>query len=365
MTTTLSIPATAEDLTPAWLTAALQDAGVLGDRQVTAVEREPVGQGIGVLCQLFRLRPTYEGAPASAPASVIAKLPSPIEQTRQMATAFKFYEREVRFYQGFSDEIALPTAHAYVARFDPATGNFVLLLEDLATQRLGDQLAGATLEESRLLVEALAKHHAQWWNHPRLAELDWMPEGDSEINKAGLSLYPMALPSYMERFGDALPDGIADVAQRLTAETSALLDKVSAGPATICHGDWRLDNLFFGTAPGAAPFTAVDWQIAVKTVGTYDLGYFMSQSVDVDLRRAHERDLMALYYDTLRAGGVQDYSHDQFIEDYRTTLAFCLVYPVMGGGLGDLSNERGVALAKAMTERCAAAIRDWDAASVL
>ncbi len=365
MTTTLPIPATADDLTAEWLTAALRDAGVLGDGRVTTVARETVGQGIGVLCQLFRLRPTYDGAPPTAPASVIAKLPSASEQTRQMATAFKFYEREVRFYDEFAHEVALPTARAYVARFDPATGNFVLLLEDLATHRLGDQLAGATLAESRLLVESLAQHHAQWWNHPRLPELDWIPKGDSEINKAGLSLYPMALPSYMERFGDALPAGIAPLAERLTRETSALLDRMSAGPATICHGDWRLDNLFFGAAPGAPPFTAVDWQIAVQTVGTYDLGYFTSQSMDVDLRRAHERELMDLYYDTLRAGGVEDYSHDQFIEDYRATLAFCLVYPVMGGGLGDLSNERGVALARAMTDRCAAAIQDWDAAAVL
>ena len=40
---------------------------------------------------------------------------------------------------------------------------------------------------------------------------------------------------------------------------------------------------------------------------------------------------------------------------------FCLCYPVIGGGLGDVSNERGVALAQAMTDRCVSAIRDWKA----
>ena len=40
---------------------------------------------------------------------------------------------------------------------------------------------------------------------------------------------------------------------------------------------------------------------------------------------------------------------------------FCLCYPVIGGGLGDVANERGVALAKAMTKRCVSAIRDWKA----
>ena len=49
------------------------------------------------------------------------------------------------------------------------------------------------------------------------------------------------------------------------------------------------------------------------------------------------------------------------IDDYQWTLMFCLCYPVMGGGLGDVANERGMALARAMTDRCVAAIRDWKA----
>jgi hypothetical protein len=62
---------------------------------------------------------------------------------------------------------------------------------------------------------------------------------------------------------------------------------------------------------------------------------------------------------------VQGYSFDQCLEDYRWTLLFCFAYPVIGGTMGDLSNERGVALATAMMERSATAIMDWDAGKLL
>jgi hypothetical protein len=39
----------------------------------------------------------------------------------------------------------------------------------------------------------------------------------------------------------------------------------------------------------------------------------------------------------------------------------CLCYPVLAGGFGDPSNDRGVGLVQAMTERSISAIRDWKA----
>jgi hypothetical protein len=62
---------------------------------------------------------------------------------------------------------------------------------------------------------------------------------------------------------------------------------------------------------------------------------------------------------------VRGYSFEQCLADYRRAVLFCFVYPVMAGGLGDLSNARGHALAGAMAERSAAAILDWGALALL
>lgn len=362
-----SIPTGPHDLTPDWMTSALRAADLLEEgSSVRDAQLTPVGQGVGVLCQLFRVALTYDGsATADAPATVIAKLPSPERQTRDMAQAFKFYEREVRFYDELAGSLAIPTPRAFMRAFDPETGDFVLLLEDLGGLRMGDQVVGASEADCDLLVRSLAQHHAPWWNDPRLARLTWLPTAGSDLNKSGMTLYPVALPGFLAAFGDQLPPAVVALAERFVGAADGILDRFERRDRTICHGDWRLDNFFFGTGDGQPPLMVIDWQIALQAPGTYDLGYFMSQSVDVHTRRKLERGLIDLYYDLLLEGGVRGYSREQLLDDYRWTLLFCLAYPVMSAGMGDLANERGVALNRAMTERCLAAIEDWDCAALI
>jgi hypothetical protein len=363
--TTVSLPNTLAAFTPEWITWALQEQGLIGDSRVTEVQTEPIGQGVGVLCQLARLTLTYDRPPASGPATVVVKIPSGDPQTRAMASAFQFYEREVRFYAELAAQVALRTPHCYYHAFDSASGDFVLMLEDMAFARLADQLQACPLEEAQIAIDELVKLHAEWWDSPKLAELTWVPESRDPINKAGLAFYPAAWPLFVERFGKDLPADILSIGERIGAQATAILDRFSTGPMTLCHGDYRADNFFFARREGDAPLAIIDWQIAIRGVGTYDVGYFMTQSMDIAVRRAHEMDLLKRYHAGLVERGVKGYSFDQCLVDYRWTVLFCFAYPVMGGGLGDLSNERGHALAAAMMHRSAAAIADWKAGELL
>ncbi len=72
---------------------------------------------------------------------------------------------------------------------------------------------------------------------------------------------------------------------------------------TICHGDFRLDNMLFG-ADGS--FALIDWQMAMRVPGSSDLVYFLVTNLSPEVRRLHEWELIDLYLDTLRAEGVGD-----------------------------------------------------------
>lgn len=363
--TAMALPAGPDLITPEWLTTALRERGYIADASVTSVETEPIGQGVGLLCQLARLTPVYDRDEPSAPRSMVVKLPTHDPQTRAMVNIFRFYEREVRFYRELAPEIGLKTAACYYGEVDGTTGDFALLLEDLATARLGDQLHGCAIDDAKLAIRELAAMHASWWNSPRLDTLAWMPESSDPINKAGVSLYPRAWPLFMVRIGDKLPAQMTAIGEKLGTQITGILDRFVEGPRTLCHGDYRLDNLFFQTTSAPAPLSVIDWQIAIKGVGTYDIGYFMSQSMDIEVRRKHEQDILKMYHELLCEGGVTGYTFDQLLSDYRWTLLFCFAYPVMGGGMGDLSNERGYALATTMMNRSAAAILDWNAGDLL
>ena len=60
------------------------------------------------------------------------------------------------------------------------------------------------------------------------------------------------------------------------------------------HGDYRLENFLFGPE-GSDELCVLDWQIVSVGSGARDLAYFVSQNLLPEMRRKHEKDLLALY----------------------------------------------------------------------
>jgi hypothetical protein len=108
-----------------------------------------------------------------------------------------------------------------------------------------------------------------------------------------------------------------------------------------------------------------DWQAICKSCGPHDFSYFMSQNLRTEERREHENGLVERYVERLREGGVEGYSLDQCWADYRIATLYFFHYAVVIAGTLDLSNERGVKLARVLAERSSAAIEDLEALDLL
>ena len=286
----------------------------------------------------------------------MAKFPSAVQENRDLAIQLNYHEREVRFYEEIAGEVELRTPRRYFSRLDAKGEEFVLLMEDMHPARVGNQVSGCPPDEAAETMERMARFHAAWWDSDRLSAVDWIPLGNDPVNQSAEQAYQDAWPAFVENFGDRLTEKAMSVAERLTTKIIAIENAFTEPPMTICHGDLRYDNLFF--SPGE--MTVADWQIVLRARGTYDLGYFMSQSVNSEDRRACEMDIVRLYHDTLVEHGVRGYGFDECMKDYRMAAMFCLVYPVIVCGSLDLANERGVALATAMLDRSVATIIDLD-----
>ncbi len=133
--------------------------------------------------------------------------------------------------------------------------------------------------------------------------------------------------------------------RRLSARRSptSSTGSIENRPTTIAHTDFRLDNFFFDHADGS-PVTIIDWQLSVRNVGAIDVGYFLGESLSIEDRRAHERDLLERYHDGLVAGGVTGYSFDDLYDDYRMSLVTQLTIPVIGSSMDLGQRARGAAL---------------------
>tara|TARA_B110000438_G_C15772070_1_gene632368 strand:- start:256 stop:1356 length:1101 start_codon:yes stop_codon:yes gene_type:complete len=352
-------PSIIDEVSEAWLTEELKKAGIQ-NCEISHFDLEIIGQGVGIMGLLYRLSLTYKHQLENddsdqRPDSLIIKIPAPHEQTRFVARTFMFYGKEVAFYKHAARDTPLGTPKCYSAHHDEESDDFILILEDLEGAEVFSQLDGCPIGHAEIAVEALARHHAEFWETPRFEnDLSWVPNGwDPPFPQAVSQGFAAAWPNCMNTFGEKITSRIKEVGEKFPNMTSEMME-FNNTPVTLAHGDFRLDNIFFQ----GSQLKVIDWQICVRTVGGYDLGYFMSQSLNIEDRRSQETALLEKYRETLINLGI-NYPKDQLLEDYRRSVLFCLTYPVQASGV-ELVNERAVQLVTEMLNRVATAIEDLD-----
>lgn len=364
-----AVPAATEDASAEFMTHALRAGGVIdADTSVAEVEHDRIGEGVGLMCNLARLTLRYKGPAHDAPSSVVLKVPSNFPENRHVGDQLNFYEREGRFYEQVSESLPVRTPHCWFNHIDTAADEFALVLEDFGDRTMVSQIAGIDVERAIEAVRALALVHAEYWQSPALDALTWMPRSvDPHIISAGQQ-YRLAWDRFVEVFGDAMPDGAIALGQRVGATwEEAQTAMFEEAPTTLCHGDFRGDNLMFDdSATGREHVGILDWQIAYRGGAIGDICYLVTQSMSVDDRRAHERSILDAWYDSLSSAlgaAPEGYPVDQAWTDYRRATGNMTVYGVVAGGALDPSNERGKELVTLMASRSFTAALDLDAAT--
>lgn len=309
-----SIPTSPEAITPEWLTARV------GGR-VDSIEVEPVLDRSGVNGEMYRLR--LRGA--DVPASVMAKFPSVRPAARGVATYQRWYEREVRFYLELAGSTPMRTPRCLAAEIAP-NDDFILLLEDLGALPQGDQVAGCTLREASRAIEAAAVLHARWWE-PEPAAHAWLPFTTVGLDRAR----PVAgaFARAWATVGGVVPERARVAIDRGVAAYPDLLAEVSQGPVTLCHGDYRLDNVFFDPAQDSE-VVAFDWQFACRARGTYDIAYFLALDLDPSLLADHRDAFLAEYVSGLEARAVHGYTLEACRHDYAVSLVLATAVFAIG-----------------------------------
>jgi hypothetical protein len=365
------VPTTTEGATAEFVTAALRSTGVIdGDTVVAEVEHDRIGEGVGLMCELARLTLRYGGPAHEAPSSVILKVPSNLPENRGIGDHFRFYEREGRFYEHLGGKVAARTPDCLFNHIDTDRGEFVLLLEDFGDRTMVSQIAGIDPARAVEAARAIGRVHAQFWRSPAMDDFGWMPRAvDPEVLGAAQS-FREAWPLFLDRFGDDLPDGAVALGERVGATwESTIHDMFETSPITVCHGDFRADNLMFDdTVDDEGHVGVLDWQLAYRGDGVGDIAYLITQSMTAEARREHDHEIVAAWHDQLCStlGGEPDgYPFDQAWQDYRRGTASMTALAVIGGAQLDPANERGRELVHDMAVRSFSAALELDAASLL
>ena len=342
----MTIPRTVDDLTPQWCSDAL-------GREITTVVPTPLGVGVGLVGQLFRLELDGPGGAQT----IVAKMAAPTDEGRFVATVLNMYGREASFYEQLSPRTTVGHPACFHSQHDPETQDAVLLLEDVSVRgRVVDQLKGCSVSDARPAIRSLANLHACFWDDASLDDVDWLLRlADDPYPAAVAFAYETAWPRVQEFFPEQMTPQVQSFGDRYAEQIPALFAQLSEPPLVLAHGDWRLDNLFFTDDE----VIAVDWQLIDRSVGPRDLAYFATQSANVPDRAGHE-ELFATYMGDLADRGVTPNEKWAF-EMYRYGAMLGFVYPVIAAGALTVEDPRHLALTREMLIRCVTALEALDA----
>ncbi|MCL5058747.1 MAG: ecdysteroid 22-kinase family protein [Actinobacteria bacterium] len=304
-------------VTSEWLTDVLRYSGTLTDGEVVSFVTTSI-TGTGLMSRVFRFELTYSKPDPNYPQTVVAKFPSLDEYSLGLAAAQNFYTFEVNFYNEIKPVVGIKTCNAYFADIDPNDNTkFVIVMENMVPPySMGDQDVGCTVEEADVALRELARLHGPLWGDPRLKNMTWMRKKVApDVLKFEESLYQSYLPPFLERFSGRLDSASIDLLERLGKSYSKVF--VSDTPQTVIHGDFRFDNFLIKKIEGGVDVAIVDWQIMQLGHGACDVAYFIGSSLTGTVRKEHEQTLLKTYYNELCRQGVDNYSFDQFFNDYR------------------------------------------------
>ena len=337
------------ELTAEWLSANL-DTGPVGGFTVERI-------GTGQMSECYRVALTYDTAAgrAAGPSSVILKVAAADPNSRQTGKAMGLYEREVRFYTDIAPRLSgtsVATCHA--AGFDAESGTFHLLLDDAAPATVGDEIRGATVQQARVALEQLGRFHGRLLGD---ASADWLVR-DNPVNQASMSALYSA---FVGRYADRIAPEHRAVCERLVEVFDAYLaaDAAADQPRGVLHGDYRLDNLLFGTD---RPLTVVDWQTVTWGPVLTDVAYFLGCALTDDVRRDNYEALLSAYHAGL--GPDAGLSLDDVRRGVRQQSFFGVVMAIASSMLVE-QTERGDLMFMTMLQRHCQHVLDIDALAIL
>ena len=370
-----------EDVTPAWLSTALGAEVV--DFEASFIEG-------GTLADAYRLhRISYGAQDASAPASLVLKLPHSVPASRANAASAGAYVRELRFFRDIAPTLAMRTPRVYALHADDSATaeRFVIVMEDLgAHSRVFDQVEDPPAEGFvRKMALEVASMHATYWRSPLLKEA-WLSRADGRYEPS-VAAWSMQSPAHAASFreGWVRVYGVDTLAQaewreveqlhdlltgpRCSQIHAAIFDTLSSRPRTLIHGDLRADNVFrtdpaAGVGVDASTLTYIDWQLVGAGPPGPEFTQAWMHSLPPDLRR-RDVDFLREYHDRLVSlqPAAAEYGYDDLLEDYALSLCFWWSALVtLGHGLlptfDTPAGARGRRLWGAGAERSFAAMRD-------
>jgi hypothetical protein len=230
--------------------------------------------------------------------------------------------KEGWFNQYFvNQDTAVPAPRVYYSQVSFFTGHLCLITEHMGDDIEYRECAYRSLPQEHLdmALDGLASLHAQYWGDTSERMKRVMGIGDTMV--------------YL--FDWMVSRSWSIAARKVLVKSWRLMNRHQ----TVLHGDSRIGNMMFPSAPGRGRYVLIDWQAARRGRAAFDLAYFLTLSLISYHRKAVEQASVDKYYKLLVAKGVKDYTREDLEEDYRHACICTLVLLSLPMLSGEVSAE--------------------------
>jgi tRNA A-37 threonylcarbamoyl transferase component Bud32 len=237
---------------------------------------------------------------------------------------------EVEFYRAMQSQpqsVSIPLI--YSAEVDDANASHIIM-QDLSDSHIQKPLPiPPSIRHCELIVESLAKLHAQWWNAPLLGVQLGTRYTEQEAIASEKRLLD-TFPHFVDYLGDALlPAQRRKYEKVLASDLLRRLSKrlIDQHNVTVVHGDVHTGNVLLPKYE-SDPVVLIDWHRWSIDLGTFDLAFMIALHWSAARRAILEKALVRHYYEMLVEHGVSDYTWDACWDDYRAEVIVTMLIPI-------------------------------------
>ncbi|MHA3794461.1 phosphotransferase [Sphingomonas sp. YL-JM2C] len=315
------IPSRHDLITPEWLSAILckDHPGT----RVTGYTLDEINDGTSNRRRIF-IEYNAAGQDAGLPATVFAKGSQDLIN-RIVYGILGTAEVETTFYTLLRDQIDIEAPRAHHAAFDRESGKSIILLRDMKDSvSFCDYDTEMTFDRAAGQLRLLARLHSTFHRGDRMmaiaGKMRTWPQHWSNILRLG-----------MEEFSNkgfiaaesVIPHRLFSQYDKIWPATMKAVEQHFQLPQTVIHGDVHLKN-WYVTNEGQMGLS--DWQGPTFGHWSRDIAYAMCAALKVEDRRAWEAELLGIYVEAMREGGVEMPPMDKVLTLFRRQLFTALAY---------------------------------------
>lgn len=259
--------------------------------------------------------------------------------------------REGEFYERVAAQMPHPPVPScYDVLIDDASYQTQLLLADLSSTHTPTTAIDAHQSKEILapIFDVYADFHAYWWNHPLLSQADFIRSDGICVSHAAISTAAISenrtlfsqkvAPRFMEQHHGKLPDAWKEICYHaIEAWANLFSARVEQGRAlTLIHGDAHLNNVLFPKNPRAHTPILIDWEGWTRGIGVWDLARILTYCVHPAKRPFLDKHLLQRYHARLIGLGVDNYSFQECVQDFRLCILANIPHAMAWTGLTHL-----------------------------